>query len=345
MEIPKVLIKYDELIKLYLKDIIDSHAVKDIHVYNMLKYCFGWEDKCGNSINAPTGKGLRPNLCLFATESLGGSVKKSINAAVALELIHNFSLIHDEIQDFDEFRHHRPTLWTIWGSSKALMAGDVLRVIADKSMEPLVDNRPEDASIYLKCTKLLSEACLEMIEGQYLDITFEKQTNIDLNQYMNMISKKTGALIRCSLHIGALIGTNDEYIVDIFKKSGIDLGYGFQIRDDILGIWGAEEHTGKPVGTDIKRKKKSIPIIHALNTASLKYQKVLNDIFAKEEVSDDDVETVLNIMDNTKSLKYSEDLAKKYCYNSIDHIQAANLSEESMNEFVSLSKFLALRDF
>jgi len=344
LEIPKILTKYDEHIQSYLKIIIDSHAKEDMRVYNMLKYCFGWEDKFGNKINATTGKGLRPSLCLFATESLGGSFDKSIYAASSIELIHNFSLIHDEIQDLDEFRHHRPTLWTIWGSEKALVSGDILRIIADISIENLLINK-DDTALHLECTKLLTQACLEMIEGQYLDITFEKEINVSLEQYMNMISKKTGALIRCSLNIGALIASKNKNTLEVFRDAGTDLGYGFQIRDDILGIWGTEDSTGKPVGLDIKRKKKSIPILHAINAASDMRKEILIGIFAKEQISDHDVTTVLDIMDETKSLEYSENLSKEYCYKSIDHIYDAKLNQEFTNDFIDLAKFLALRDF
>ena len=349
METPKVLTKYNEDLQIYLRGILDFYKAEDLAVYDMLNYCFGWQDLLGNELKGETGKGLRPSLCLFAAEALGGSYNKAIQSAISLELIHNFSLIHDEIQDFDEFRHHRPTLWAVWGFEKALIAGDVLRVIADKSIEFLGDNPNEeqniDFNLHSECTKLLTDACLEMIEGQYLDITFEKELDVGISQYMDMISKKTGALIRCSLNLGALIGTKDREIVNIFKKAGTDLGYGFQIRDDILGIWGTEGSTGKPVGSDIKRKKKSIPILHAINTASDKSKEVLKNIFKQEELSNNDILTVLNIMDDTKSLNYSENLANEYCDKSIEHIGSAKLNSDSMNDFIDLAKFLALREF
>lgn len=349
METPKVLTKYNEDLQLSLRGILDFYKVEDLPVYDMLNYCFGWQDILGNDLKGETGKGLRPSLCLFAAEALGGSYNEAIRSAISLELIHNFSLIHDEIQDFDEFRHHRPTLWAVWGFEKALIAGDVLRVIADKSIEFFENNSNEEANIDFnlqsECTKLLTDACLEMIEGQYLDITFENQIDVEMSQYMNMISKKTGALIRCSLNLGALIGTKDRKVVNIFKKAGTDLGYGFQIRDDILGIWGTENSTGKPVGADIKRKKKSIPILHAINTSSDKSREVLENIFKKEELLDDDIFTVLSIMDDTKSLDYSENLANEYCDKSIEHIASAKLNTASMNDFIDLAKFLALREF
>jgi geranylgeranyl diphosphate synthase type I len=332
-----------------MRKTIDSYSSANLDIYGMLKYCFGWEDQQGKEISGETGKGLRPALCLFAAEALGGSYYKAIYAAISLELIHNFSLIHDEIQDFDEFRHHRPTLWAVWGPEKALVAGDVLKVIADKSIEDFgkytVRDENNNFELHRECTKLLTEACLQMIEGQYLDITFEKEINVGIDQYLDMISKKTGALIRCSLNLGALIGTKDPNLIRIFKNAGTALGFGFQIKDDILGIWGTEDSTGKPVGSDIKRKKKSIPILHSINSASYKSKRILINIFQKEELLDNDIITVLSIMDDTKSLDYSETLAREYCDKSIDHIYSANLTDESMEDFIELAEFLALREF
>ena len=173
------------------------------------RYCMGWSDKDGRPVNGVMGKSLRPSLCLFACEAVGGHMKNALPAAASLELIHNFSLIHDEIEDFDETRHHRPTLWALWGINKALVAGNVLRILADRSMEMMRNDEGKDTERILKGVELLTEACLEMIEGQYMDISFEGRIDITLDQYMAMIARKTGALIRCSLHLGAVMGTEN----------------------------------------------------------------------------------------------------------------------------------------
>ena len=130
-ELPMVLSRYQDILEPALRDTISDRSS---FVYDMLRYCMGWSDVTGKPSNLEKGKGIRPSLCLFICDALGGDVRKAIPAAVSLELIHNFSLIHDEIQDFDEIRHHRPTLWTVWGVPKSLVAGNVMRVLAEKSI-------------------------------------------------------------------------------------------------------------------------------------------------------------------------------------------------------------------
>ena len=159
-------------------------------VYDMLRYYMGWVDEDGNPRLAPQGKLLRPTLCLLSCEAVGGEIKHAIPAAVALEFIHNFSLIHDDIQDHDETRHHRLTLWAVWGIPKALVAGNVLRIIADSSLANLL-NRGVKIHQALSSVSLLTEAYLQMIEGQYLDISFEGQHDIGMNDYLGMIARKT----------------------------------------------------------------------------------------------------------------------------------------------------------
>ena len=201
-----MLVRYRDIIVTTLKERLSQDFLP---VYDMLRYCMGWSDKDGNPVNGAMGKSLRPSLCLFACEAVGGQIRHALPAAASLELIHNFSLIHDEIEDFDETRHHRPTLWTLWGINKALVAGNVLRIVADRSMEMMKIDEGKDAERVVKGVELLTEACLEMIEGQYMDISFEGRIDITLDQYMAMISRKTGALIRCSLQLGAAMGTEN----------------------------------------------------------------------------------------------------------------------------------------
>ena len=275
---PTILEKYRTRVENYLYTV---SSVGDPRIGDAIKYHFGWLDQYGNSGSSMQGKGVRSSLCMFACECAGRSPEIVLNAAASIELIHNFSLVHDEIQDLDETRHHRPTLWAVWGKPKALIAGDVLRVLADMA---ILDENQVDSYKSLEAMSMLTEACLEMIEGQYMDIYFESRPYIMLDEYMSMISRKTGALIRCSLTIGSLLGGMSKEDVSSFRESGQALGYTFQIRDDILGIWGDSELTGKPVGADIRRKKKSLPILHAISESTGASNRTLLDIFTKDNI-------------------------------------------------------------
>ncbi|MBM3933227.1 MAG: polyprenyl synthetase family protein [SAR202 cluster bacterium] len=320
-----------------------SLASDTLPVYRMLRYSMGWNDADGKPINATEGKALRPTLCLFGCEATGGTIERGMPAAVALELIHHFSLIHDDIQDRDETRHHRPTLWAMWGIPVALVAGNTMRVVADRTLWQLVGNGvPHRAA--LQVAALLTEAYLQMIEGQYLDLAYEGQPDISLDDYLGMISRKTGALIRCSLHVGAVLGAQDDTTAAAFRECGRSLGYVFQIRDDVLGIWGDEKLTGKPVGADIRRKKNSLPIVYAMSRARGAEKEELMRIYKKESPDSSDVDSVLGIMARLKTQEYAQSLAAENCERALGHIRDVALAPGFDSDINEVARFLLVRE-
>ena len=321
----------------------DSLSQQHSDVYDMLRYYMGWVDENGRPHEAMEGKALRPTLCLFACEAVGGALEMAMPSAVALEFIHNFSLIHDDIQDRDEIRHNRKTLWAVWGDPKALVAGNVLRVVADECLHQLLDSGL-DYDRALAAGTLLTEAYLEMIEGQYLDLQFEGRHDISMSDYLNMISRKTGALIRCSLNLGAVVGAQEQGVGDAFKESGRAMGYVFQIIDDVLGVWGNEETTGKPVGADIRRKKNSYPVVYTMGKANDKDRKMLNEIYKKDELDDSDVDSVLAVMDRLDVKNQAQQEAEKYANVALESLAPVELSREARQEVEDLAHFLLVRD-
>ena len=313
-------------------------------MYDMLRYYLGWSDVEGKPRTATEGKALRPTLCLFACEAGGGSRRDAMPAAVALEFIHNFSLIHDDIQDWDETRHHRPTLWAIWGVPKALAAGNILRVTADICLEDLVETgvAPDRA---LSAIAVLTEAYLHMIEGQYLDLTYEGRPDIEIDEYLDMISRKTGALIRSSLKLGAVIGTEDEATIEALMECGRSLGYLFQIRDDVLGVWGDQRTTGKPVGADIRRKKNSFPVVYAMSRATGQDGELLRRTYSKDALDDEDVATVLGVMERVKTKEYAQSLAAEHADNALDAVSGIDLAPNTFRQLEELVQFLMVREY
>ena len=314
-----------------------------VGAYRMLRYAMGWCDAQGRPVDAPVGKMLRPALCLFACEAVGGRPSSAVPAAAALELIHNFSLIHDDIQDRDEVRRHRPTLWAIWGEAKALVAGNTMRVAADLSLWDLFEHGHTDASV-LQVADLLTTAYLDMTEGQYMDLEFEGRPDIGLNDYFGMISRKTGALIRCSMSIGAAIGSGDAEVVDAFEHCGRSLGLLFQIRDDMLGVWGKAETTGKPLGADIRRKKNSLPVVYAMSEAGGEGRGLLHEVYGRPEVTDDDVEVVLDVMEDAGARRYCESLAMEHRDQALEPLRPLELSPSAYNGLEELTSFLVARE-
>tara|TARA_B100002003_G_scaffold114322_1_gene105773 strand:+ start:1922 stop:2986 length:1065 start_codon:yes stop_codon:yes gene_type:complete len=324
------------------KALRDELSQNHVDLYDLLRYYMGWVDENGRLRPAMEGKGLRPTLCLFACEAVGGAAGLAMPAAVALEFIHNFSLIHDDIQDLDETRHGRKTLWAVWGIPKALVAGNALRIVADQVLHQLVAAGLEHKRALI-AVGLLTEAYLEMIEGQYLDLSFEGRHDIGMDDYLEMISRKTGALIRCSLALGAVIGTANPATATAFRDCGAALGYVFQIRDDILGVWGDEETTGKPVGADIRRKKNSYPVVFAMEQSKGEDARTLNRIYESEQLDGPDVASVLEIMDRVDVRGHAHESAAAYAGAALDSLGAVEMSGPIRQEIEDLTRFLLVR--
>ena len=337
--IPSILYKHREEIDTVLSRVL---ALSDPDLQTMLRYHVGLGDEHGNPVRAKHGKGLRPSLCMFACEAVGGPSDQAISAAVAIELIHNFSLIHDDIQDGDTERHNRPTVWAIWGRAKAIQSGNAMRTLADLCIQQ-TSNYPVAPATISMCSTLLTSAYLEMVEGQYLDLEFEGRTDIDATTYLNMISRKTGALIRCSLQLGALTGNADTKTVQAMEKCGRYLGAVFQIRDDYLGIWGYEEDTGKTPGNDIRRKKNSLPLVYALEQSASTEKEHLKAIYSQEELDDTDVASTLALLGNLGAAEYVQDLAQTHAINAIKAINEMELVPGAKEEFEELVEFLLNR--
>ena len=191
MKLPNILEKYRFDINNELKSIVESYTSP---MYDMMRYHLGWTDSSGNPIQNSYGKALRPALCLFSCESVGGNIHKALPVAAALELIHNYSLIHDDIQDDDRERHHRPTVWAIWGKPQAINAGTAMRIIANSA---LINPQTWDMDLQkqLHVYQRLDEISLKLIEGQYLDISYEDRFDITVKDYLTMIELKTAELI------------------------------------------------------------------------------------------------------------------------------------------------------
>jgi geranylgeranyl diphosphate synthase, type I len=246
--------------------------------YGMLRYHMGWADESLNPRIYPSGKRIRPMLCLIACAEVGGDPAQALPAAAAIELLHNFSLIHDDIEDGDETRRHRPTLWKIWGVPLAINAGDALFTVAFAAMQRLI-RRGVSAQLTVQALEIFTQTCLALTEGQYLDMSFETRDDVTVHEYRRMIQGKTAALIGASTAIGALLGGATSEQVRHFSTFGQAAGLAFQIQDDILGIWGDPAVTGKAAGNDILRRKKSLPILYTLNHDAVgeQFETVLAD--------------------------------------------------------------------
>lgn len=341
MMLPPVFERYRTAIDTEMRSVL---AERQLPMYDMIRYHFGWIDEKNHSLHNSTGKALRPTLCLLAYEATGKDFQKALPASVSLELVHNFSLIHDDIQDNDKERRGRPTVWSIWGMPQAINAGTAARILASITMTRLRKN-DFPAEKLLRAQHILDESCLRMIEGQYLDISFERRLDIGLADYMDMIDKKTGALIGCSLEIGALLGTDDKSVISHFRNFGSNLGLAFQIRDDILGIWGNDKKTGKPMGSDIQRRKKSLPIVYALEKAKGKSKTELINIYEGKAVGNQELDTVLGILNDVQAQSLTQSMAEEYCNRALAEIDEMELLPWASQSLKEMAHFLVKREF
>jgi geranylgeranyl diphosphate synthase, type I len=302
--------------------------------YGMMRYHLGWADEHFHFKPAPSGKRLRPILCLLSCAELGGDPTQALPAAAAIELLHNFSLIHDDIEDGDEFRHHRPTLWKVWGAPLGINAGDGMFTLAFAAMQRLTQ-RGVNSKATLAILNQFTQTCLSLTEGQYLDISFEQRPVISVDEYMHMIQGKTAALIGASVAIGARIaGATTSQQTDMLQF-GHSMGLAFQIQDDILGIWGDPATTGKPVGSDILNRKKSLPLIYALNHPLIGDQ--MQGVFALP-VDNTQVDGVLDLLAQAGARRFAEEQM------AIQHDLAHTALEAALGSRATISPLLSLAE-
>ena len=228
-------------------------------LFSWMRYHLGWETVDGRAVEAHGGKLLRPLAVLLACELVGGDPSTVVPAGASIELVHNFSLLHDDVEDHSDQRRGRPTLWTFAGEAQAINTGDGMFTLARLGMHRLLERGVPPERV-LGAIHALDEACLRLVHGQWLDIGFETRAEASVEEYLAMAGGKTAAMFA----IGARLGGADDDTVDAFERYGRALGLAFQGVDDILGIWGDPAVTGKPVGDDLTSRKLTYPVVTAM---------------------------------------------------------------------------------
>lgn len=311
-------------------------------MYGQIEYHLGWRTVDLSPATGDPGKLVRPALALLAAELTGGpdAVERALPVAVTVELIHNFSLIHDDIEDRDESRRGRPTLWKRWGQPQAINSGDGLFSLARMRMWRMAESGVAPALI-VRLAALVDRTCLELCEGQHLDMRFEGRRDVTEAMYLDMIGRKTAALMACAAEAGARVGAEgDETLGERLSEFGRALGLAFQLRDDVLGIWSAAG-LGKSEAGDVRRKKMTLPVIHALERAAEPDRAALATIYAADgPATDAQVAQALDILDRcgarerayaalreqldlaTAALQASRDASRDYGASTVESVDA-----------------------
>jgi geranylgeranyl diphosphate synthase, type I len=300
-------------------------------------YHLGWADAAGHGIDGDGGKAIRPAITLVAAEAVGGEARQALAGAVALELVHNFSLLHDDIMDGDAERRHRPTVWAVFGTPTAIVAGDALLSLATEVL--LEVGQPASGPAVAELTR----ATAEMILGQAEDLSFEARPRVDPGECLSMSAHKTAALLGCAGALGGLLGGGDERAVDGLRRFGRHLGLAFQAVDDLLGIWGDPAVTGKPVASDLRQHKKSLPVTHALAAGNGQSAR-LDRLLAAPRLDEAGLAEAVEALEAGGSREWTSRLAQDYLDQAVESLDGAGLDPAAVHDLRELALYVAGRD-
>ncbi|HHS97737.1 MAG TPA: polyprenyl synthetase family protein [Chloroflexi bacterium] len=323
--------RYLSALEAEMQAVVSASAPTVRDLYGYLRYHLGWVDDRFRPHRGRTGKRLRPILCLLSCEACGGDWEQALPAAAAVELLHNFSLIHDDIEDRDDVRRGRPTVWALWGVPQAINAGDALFVLAHLAMLRL-SGRGVSAETVAEALRVFDRACLRLTEGQFMDIRFEEKEEVGLEEYLAMIEGKTGALISAACELGALVAGAPADQRDRLRAFGRHLGLAFQIQDDVLGIWGDPEKTGKPVGSDLRSRKKTLPILHGLQ-----HDPALRALLARPTLGEEEVGEAIRRLEAVGSRAFAEEQARRHIDQALAVLEAADLQSPAASALHDLT--------
>jgi geranylgeranyl diphosphate synthase type I len=320
-----------------MRALVQPSDQRHVDFFGMMCYHLGWTDENLAPYQARTGKRVRPVLCLLCCEACGGEWEQALPAGAAIEIMHNFTLIHDDIEDRDETRRGRPTVWTLWGDAHAINVGDAMFALSNLALLLLAERDVPSATIVAACC-LFNVTQLALTGGQYLDIGFEDRDAVSIDDYLVMIEGKTAALAACSCEMGALIAGAPTAQCETLRDFGRHLGLTFQMRDDILGIWGDPAVTGKPAGADIARRKKSLPILHGLSQS-----EELRRLLSQDTLAVADVIHATELLEQVGSREYTAQLAQEHHTAALAALEEANLKTPAARALYELEVMLLNR--
>ncbi|MCX4658873.1 polyprenyl synthetase family protein [Streptomyces uncialis] len=306
-------------------------------------YHFGWIDALGNPADGDGGKAVRPALALLSAEAAGAPPETGVPGAVAVELVHNFSLLHDDLMDGDEQRRHRDTVWKVHGPAQAILVGDALFALAG---EVLLELGTVEAG---RATRRLTRASRALIDGQAQDISYEHRERVTVEECLEMEGNKTGALLACASSIGAVLGGADDRTADSLERFGHHLGLAFQAIDDVLGIWGDPEATGKQTWSDLRQRKKSLPVVAAL-AAGGSASEELGELLAADAKSNDfdsfsETEFAVRaaLIEAAGGREWTNQEARRQHTVAIEALNSVDMPERVRAQLTALADFVVVR--
>lgn len=307
--------------------------------YGMMHYHMGWRDRELAPADVNAGKQIRPVLLLLVCQAAGGDWQQAVPAAAAVELLHNFSLIHDDIEDASPTRRGRETLWQLWGIEQAINAGDAMFALAHLALNRLYD-RGVPAERVVRALRRFDETCVRLTQGQHADMGFEERDQVSVADYIEMITGKTAVLLSLCAELGALVAGQDDTTIAHYAQYGLDAGLAFQVIDDILGIWGDELLIGKSASTDISTKKKTLPILYGLEQSA-----ELQNLFTQQETDNHFVNQAVALLNQTGARDFATAKATAYTQSALGNLEAAHPTGPAYIALNQLTDMLLKRDY
>ena len=305
----------------------------------VVEYHWGWIDEYGAPTDDRGGKALRPTLAVLSAEAVGAETEVALAGAAAMELVHDFTLLHDDVMDDDHERRGRPAAWTCFGIGPAICAGDALILLAQQILLGDSSNhRGEALSALLGATQTV-------IAGQALDLSFEGRVDISVEDYLCMSGKKTGALLGCSASIGAILAGGSEEQIEALCEFGEALGLAFQAVDDWLGIWGDPVRVGKPRASDLRQRKASLPIVMAMASDQAAGRALREWMQSKEVVDEEAINRGVDWLDSLGTERATIALARRELDRALQSLEKMALVPDAKVELVDLASFVVEREF
>ena len=333
MEAPASLDRFRPTLDQAIADVLGDRPG---HLFDMMRHHLGWE----SGALTQGGKYLRPTLVLVTTEACGGDWNAAVPASVGLELLHNFSLIHDDIQDESSFRRNRPTVWNQWGASQAINAGDAMHALSQLVVLRMTEDGAPPQGV-LHAVRLLDETCLALCEGQTADIEFEARSNVTVADYKNMIGNKSAEAFRCALEIGCMFATGSAEQSKLLGEAGFEMGIAFQIHDDVLDIWGGAV-IGKETALDIRDGKKSLPVVFGLTHADSPEADRLREMY-RTGFGPDAVGDVITLLEALGAREFCAAEAETHWAKGRAMIESAGLPDNGADALVEIGEYLIRR--
>jgi geranylgeranyl diphosphate synthase, type I len=333
--LPETISRSQQLVEPALRAAVDRLAPAPRRIAG---YHRGWWDAAGEPSDKGAGKALRPALTVLSAEAAGGPVELAVPAAVAVELVHDFSLLHDDVMDGDAERRHRPAAWAVFGTPQALLAGDAMLTLAVQVVaeSPAVGRDGALAA--------LTDAVQRLVRGQFDDLAFEPRTDIEIDACLRMEADKTSALIACAASIGARALGAPAPLVDALHRYGYELGLAFQLIDDLLGIWGEPEVTGKPVLADLRAGKRSSPVVAAMRSGTPAGAELAALLADGAPATEQDVARAATLVEESGARDWCMAEADRRLGAALGALETVDIPAPVRRELAAVARFVTERD-